>query len=60
MAFVPGADIFDNIEVDSYVWEWARHRGEGLHVAYLDCSKAYDSVPTWLTKAAMRAGGVRC
>jgi hypothetical protein len=55
MAFMPGADIFDNIEVDSFLWEWARAEGEELHVAYLDCSKAYDSVPKWLTEAALKA-----
>ena len=51
MAFVPGADIFDNIEVDSYLWEWARANEEELHVTYLDCSKAYESVPKYHTLA---------
>jgi len=61
MAFVPGVDIMENIEVDSFLWEWCRahqEREDGsghLHAAYLDCSKAYDSVPPWLTRAAMRA-----
>ena len=51
MAFVPGVDIMENIEVDSFLWEWCRahqEREDGsghLHAAYLDCSKAYDSVP---------------
>jgi len=59
MAFVPGVDIMENIEVDSFLWEWCRaHQdsedGSGhLHASYLDCSKAYDSVARWLTRAAM-------
>lgn len=58
MAFVPGVNIMENIEVDSFLWEWCRaHQGseEGhLHAAYLDCSKAYDSISGWLTTAAMK------
>ena len=39
--------------MDIYLWEWARANEEELHVTYLDCNKAYESVPTWLTRAAL-------
>ena len=55
MAFVPGCDIWDNIETDSFLWEWCRANDHPLHVAYLDCSKAYESVAPWLTRAALKA-----
>ena len=55
LAFLPGVDIMDNIEVDSFLWEDARKNNKELHVAYMDCSKAYDSMRTWHTEAALRA-----
>ena len=54
-AFLPGVDILDNIQVDSFLWDRARAEGRELHVAYMDCSKAYDSMKTWHTEAALRA-----
>jgi hypothetical protein len=55
LAFLPGVDIMDNVEVDSFMWENARRTNTPLHVAYMDCSKAYDSMKKWHTKAALRA-----
>jgi len=45
--------------VDSFLWKWCRAHQDNedglghVHAAYLDCSKAYDSVARWLTRAAI-------
>jgi hypothetical protein len=54
LAFLPGVDIMDNVEVDSFMWENARRTNTQLHVAYMDCSKAYDSMKEWHPQAALR------
>ena len=44
----------DKVEVDSFMWENARRTNTQLHVAYMDCSKVYDSMKKWHTQAALR------
>jgi hypothetical protein len=54
-AFLPGVDITGNVEVDSFMGGNARRTYTQLNVAYMECSKVYDSMKKWHTQAALRA-----
>ena len=43
----------DNMEVDNFMCENARRTNTQVHVAYMDCSKAYDSMKEWHPQAAL-------